>query len=377
MFGRKAHVMRTLKDSTDPAAIRAALRECRDEGWLTDGSLHKVELEGADLQGFDLSRADFTRGALAGANLRGADLRRAILVEADLTGCDLTRADLRRADLRSTALAGANLRDAQIHLPQLTEAESLADATMPDGSRYDGRFRLLGDWYAGREDGVYPDEPERMAEWYGVSEAQYEAGQEWAEENLEEMQKMAALMSQKDQVWVDEMRESGKLTDGSLRGEDLSAMELVGADLRGARLEECSLQGSDLVLADLEGADLRGASLVAASLAKANLRGVNLEGAFLDGADLTQTDLTGAVVSDDQLAQASGLLGATLSDGSLYDGRYNLEGDLFDAEDIGIDLDDPEQMADWYGVPRAVYESGQRWAEKNLARLRPDEEYGE
>lgn len=64
------------------------------------------------------------------------------------------------------------------------------------------------------------------------------------------------------------------LSDGALRG-----LDLTGADLSGA---------------DLQRADLRGAVLRDANLAGARLGGANLFKAILDDADLNNADLSGA-----------------------------------------------------------------------------------
>jgi uncharacterized protein YjbI with pentapeptide repeats len=79
-----------------------------------------------------------------------------------------------------------------------------------------------------------------------------------------------------------------------------ATVDLYGASLRGA-----DLNGADLRGADLNGADLRGADLNGADLSIANLYGADLSGA----------DLNGATVTDEQLAQARSLEGATMPDG--------------------------------------------------------------
>ena len=83
---------------------------------------------------------------------------------------------------------------------------------------------------------------------------------------------------------------------------DLSGVNLSGADLRGAELDGATLQEVILFDANLRGADLRGA---------------DLSGADLSGADLRGTNLKGSTVTDEQLAQAKSLKGATLPDGTV------------------------------------------------------------
>lgn len=99
-----------------------AVRRCRAEGWLHDGTmeaerftkarlstadlsdakLRKVDLRFADLTGTDLTHADLHKANLAGANLSGADLR-----WSDLSDADLSWADLRGALLDGASLTGA------------------------------------------------------------------------------------------------------------------------------------------------------------------------------------------------------------------------------------------------------------------------------
>jgi uncharacterized protein YjbI with pentapeptide repeats len=75
---------------------------------------------------------------------------------------------------------------------------------------------------------------------------------------------------------------------------------------------------------EFHGADLRGAILYEVNLAGANLSGANLSGvdlkrACLDKANLSGADLGGDIITDEQLAQASSLKGATLPDGSMHE----------------------------------------------------------
>lgn len=126
-------------------------------------------------------------GTLSGRNLRGSNWQDANLYQTDLRGTDLTNADLYRADL-----VQANLRGARVSDEQLAATDIMHGATMPDGSRYDGRYNLPGDFaYAQRED-VDPGSPEEMAPWYGVSLERYLEGQAWAQENLHRFARRSA-----------------------------------------------------------------------------------------------------------------------------------------------------------------------------------------
>jgi hypothetical protein len=77
-------------------AVRAA-EELQERGWLSNGSLDKVDLSRANLQGADLSGA-----FLQGVNLTNANLENALLSLADLRGADLTGANLTGALLQDS-----------------------------------------------------------------------------------------------------------------------------------------------------------------------------------------------------------------------------------------------------------------------------------
>jgi uncharacterized protein YjbI with pentapeptide repeats len=121
----------------------------------------------------------------------------------------------------------------------------------------------------------------------------------------------------------------------SLAGAPLSDMVLRGASLSGADLRYADLSGADLRLANLSDADLNGTDLSDADLLFANLSDADLSevvqgevvrsGADLSGANLRYADLSGANlegaegVTDDQLAEAKFLEGATMPDGQKYE----------------------------------------------------------
>jgi hypothetical protein len=153
---------------------------------------------------------------------------------------------------------------------------------------------------------------------------------------------------------LEELRARGWLKDGSLHGVDLCGVDLQGVNLGGA----------DLKRARLKGANLRGAALHWTDLSDADLSGVSLTGANLLWANLR--DARG--VTDCQLSGAYILRRATLPDGSPYDGRYNLRGDLDDARLDRVRSDDAGGLARWYDVPLEAYRRGQTWARENLSK---------
>jgi uncharacterized protein YjbI with pentapeptide repeats len=154
---------------------------------------------------------------------------------------------------------------------------------------------------------------------------------------------------------VEELRVRGWLNDGTLRGIALCQAQLQGADLTQANLSSVDFHQARLERADLSQANLRGAKLV-----RANLQGANLSHASLAGADLYKADLRRACnLTDEQLSQVTRLWGAIMLDGESYDGRYNLPGDFALAQWGQVDVNDPQAMADFFGVSLETYLRGQ------------------
>jgi hypothetical protein len=127
------------------------------------------------------------------------------------------------------------------------------------------------------------------------------------------------------------------LQQAYLYGANLQGAYLQGAYLQGANLQRAYLRGTHLQGANLEGANLRAdfefANLIEANLQRANLieanlqrayleyaslRGARLQRANLEHANLIEANLHGAKVTDEQLADALFLQGATKPDGSKH-----------------------------------------------------------
>ena len=138
--GRKRSVLQFLYESRLIDREQALLHESD----LIERQHNIVSLRGADLSGADLSGAsensyDLSGANLSGANLIDADLRESILIDAILIAADLSGADLSRANLSGADLFRADLRRTKrITNEQLSAAESLEGATMPDGQTLRG-----------------------------------------------------------------------------------------------------------------------------------------------------------------------------------------------------------------------------------------------
>lgn len=168
--------------------------------------------------------------------------------------------------------------------------------------------------------------------------------------------------NQKVLAALEELRQAGWLTDGSLNGNSLCNVHMEYANLSGARLHKV-----DFHQARLQSADLSGADLSEAKLSRARLMGANLAGTDLTGADMYKVNLTGVKhLTPVQLARAKRLFGAIMPDGGTYDGRYNLKGDLEFARWGQVDVNDPAAMAEFFGVSLEDYLEGQKAADVEM-----------
>lgn len=155
---RKRQRIREMR-SPDNGIALAALNELRDEGWAEDGSLRDAFLLAANLQGAYLRDVDLHNAWLRDANLQQAYMRDTNLANATLIGADLS-------SVRELTPA------------QLRQASALLGATLPDGSRYDGRLHLLGDKEIAESRGYDLTQLEEMARFYGVPLRNYLDGKQ-------------------------------------------------------------------------------------------------------------------------------------------------------------------------------------------------------
>jgi uncharacterized protein YjbI with pentapeptide repeats len=165
--------------------------------------------------------------------------------------------------------------------------------------------------------------------------------------------------NQKVLAALEELRQAGWLTDGTLDGNSL-----CNVHMESAKLSKASLHKVDFHQARLQSADLSGVELSEAKLTRAKLMGANLAGTNLDGADMYKANLTGAkFLSSKQLVNVKRLFGAIMPDGVTYDGRYNLSGDLEFARWGNVDVKDPAAMAEFFGISLEDYLEGQKAAD--------------
>jgi uncharacterized protein YjbI with pentapeptide repeats len=150
---------------------------------------------------------------------------------------------------------------------------------------------------------------------------------------------------------IEEMRARGWLSDGTLQGVAFCYAQFQDADLMAADLSTVDLHQAHLEYADLSKANLR-----AAKLTRANLHGANLDQADLINTDLYKANLRRARnLTDEQLAKVKRLWGATMVDGEPYDGRFHLPGDIELARWANVDVNDPQAMANFFGVSLEAY----------------------
>ena len=178
---------------------------------------------------------------------------------------------------------------------------------------------------------------------------------------IELINKLQSMESKNVLKAVEDLRNCGMLIDGSLRG-----IALCQAVLQNADLKEADLCYDDLHQANLDNTDLSHAKFQAVKLNRASLEGANLEGADLTNAELYKVNLRAARnLTGRQFSSLNALFGSIMPDGSVYDGCFNLQGDLARARWAMVNVDDPKSMAEFYGVTLDTYMQGQ--GKKNMA----------
>jgi uncharacterized protein YjbI with pentapeptide repeats len=112
---------------------------------------------------------------------------------------------------------------------------------------------------------------------------------------------------------------------------DLISKNRRVVDLRDANFMGAYLNDINLSAADLSGAWLSDTKLYRAKLSEANLSETTLSGALLSADDNSDAaDLTDAEITDEQLAKAKSLKGATMPDGQILKSEDNPAGPTFE-----------------------------------------------
>lgn len=128
-------------------------------------ALNGANLERANMVESNLSFANMERATLTGANLGWANLSKVNLEKANLSEANLSGANLDDARLHGANLAGAFLFGARVSLKSLSAAKTLANATMPDGTKYEDWTRRQSGEYVPPAAVPAPSSP------YGVAES--------------------------------------------------------------------------------------------------------------------------------------------------------------------------------------------------------------
>lgn len=169
------------------------------------------------------------------------------------------------------------------------------------------------------------------------------------------IRKLRSLDNKRVLEAIEELRVRGWLSDGSLEN-----LPFCNAQMQDANLTDANLTNVDLHQAHLEGAQLCRTNLTRAKLNRAILRRADFSEALLNDTDMFKADLQNARnLTHEQLSQAKRLWGAIMPDGTTYDGRYNLQGDLEFAKWGRVDVNNAEAMAEFLRIPLETYERGQ------------------
>jgi len=166
-----------------------------------------------------------------------------------------------------------------------------------------------------------------------------------------------------------EMEARGWLWRGVLRGVYLASSNLdnnsfINVDFKRVNFSFASLKNTNWFETDLEDAVLHQVDLHGATLS-VHAVGPYYAEANLKNARITNSNLFGVSVRNEQLVQLNSLLHTIMPNGELYDGRFNLSGDIEFFKRTAIDAKDPNEWALFYGVTVEKFLAGQLWTQQN------------
>lgn len=175
----------------------------------------------------------------------------------------------------------------------------------------------------------------------------------------------------RDEGWKDEL-EGILLYYANLENSQLYDFNLKKSNLTYGNFRNANLNGAKLDHAQIDDADLSGAHLHATSFKSTSIRVIEPDRLVLKNARFLGADLTGAkflgvfdgIMTESEhphLCAAFTLAGSIMPNGKRYDGRYNLEGDINQAAAQGYDIDNRQDMAEFYEVSLEEYNRGQSW----------------
>ena len=163
----KKRLIREMSNRDNGIALRA-VKELREYGYLSDGSLHHIWLSGANLEVAELYSADLQYVNLNYSNLRHAQLFGANLKRVAFWGTNLVNADIREANLSGANFKYANLTKALVTRKQLEKSYSLRGSVLPNGKIYDGSFQLWGDIVEAKKAGIDVNDSIALSQWYAM-----------------------------------------------------------------------------------------------------------------------------------------------------------------------------------------------------------------
>lgn len=148
---------------------------------------------------------------------------------------------------------------------------------------------------------------------------------------------------------------STNLCEVNFENSNFYKAHLDNALFRASNLKNTDFRQSTLIGADFSGADLSGAKFDDAFIPNTNFSNLtDLTNVSFNNASIQRCNFFNSLLDENQLKNAKSLAGTLLPDGSLYDGRYNLENDIIAAESFGYSPNDPISIGKWYKEAREV-----------------------
>jgi len=137
--------------SEEKGLTARAVKELRENNWLSDGSLKGANLINANLSKLDLSGADLTEVNLEFADISNANLKKVTLKNAKLKNAKLLNSDLSEANLEGSILHSTSFYKSVLSRSNFTNADligsnfelaELMDCTFENSKLEDSNLKL-------------------------------------------------------------------------------------------------------------------------------------------------------------------------------------------------------------------------------------------
>lgn len=181
-FRRKDRKFNRLKTAIQIIKNREKIQEAIDELRLEGMTTFRYEI----FSQIDLADLSFSNFRFLSCEFVGVDFSNSVFEQVDFSGSSFSNSIFDNADITAVDFSGVKLsKDWSDQHKLFASASNLQGAVMPNGSNYDGRYRLEKD--IEHAAGITRS-PEDMAAFYEITKEEYLDGQRWADMHLDKFQ---------------------------------------------------------------------------------------------------------------------------------------------------------------------------------------------